>query len=260
MRKMPSTPSRSTINGISIRGDRLPAAAGGNVHNYNIYVDDVAGLAAQRPGMPGSPRCRRPTRSCSTDRRPKTRYKFKPFLNGSIATEDGAVLVEKSVYVDCATPLRNNQTDPNDPTYTEKIPALDTIYHFDNADTTTIDYRGSSTNAPGNTLPGPVQAAVKPFSWNGFSSLPYAYVMDDPACPAILSDPNYGAGAGVLVGPKPTGSRRRIRKSAAAAKIYFRATKSVLPARWCIFHNDVSPSPLSARLLVRESPRTHHSA
>ena len=180
--------------------DRLPRLRAGNVHNYNIYVDDVAGLAAQRLRN-ARVAAMSPTDQIVLDGSPTKDpvYKFKPFLNGSIATEDGAVLVEKSVYVDCVTPLRNNQTDPNDPTYTGKILALDTIYHFDNADTTTIDYRGSSTNAPGNTYLGPVQAAVKPFSWNGFSSLPYAYVMDDPASlPAILSDPNYGAGAGVL--------------------------------------------------------------
>lgn len=184
--------------------DRLPRLRAGNVHNYNIYADDAAGLAALRL------RNARVAAMSLTDQAvldgTPTKdpvYKFKPFLNGSISTEDGAVLVENSVYVDCVTPLRNNQTDPSNPVYTGKILALDTIYHFDNADTTTIDYRGSSTNAPGNSYFGPVQATVKPFSWNGFSSLPYSYVLDDPAAlTGILADPNYGAGAGVLAWAK----------------------------------------------------------
>ena len=39
-------------------------------------------------------------------------YSFNPPINGAISTEDGAMLVEKSVYIDCLYPLRNNQTDP----------------------------------------------------------------------------------------------------------------------------------------------------
>lgn len=174
--------------------DRLPRLRAGNVHNYNIYVDDAVGLAAKRL---------RDSRVAAMSPADQTtfnnNYKFQVFLNGSISTEDGAVLVENSVYVDCLTPLRNNQTDPLNPVYTGKILALDTIYHFDNADTTTIDYRGSSTNAPGDIYLGPVQAPVKPFSWNGFSTLPYPYVLDDPAdLVTILTNSNYGAGAGVL--------------------------------------------------------------
>jgi pectate lyase len=98
--------------------------------------------------------------------------------------------------------LRNNQTDVTDPTYTGKIMALDMIYHMDNADSTTTDFRGDSTNAPGNTYLGPAQAPVIPFSWNGFTTLPYTYtnVMNDPAqLPAILAS---SAGAGVMTWAK----------------------------------------------------------
>jgi hypothetical protein len=124
-------------------------------------------------------------------------YSFKPFLNGSIATENGAVLVEKSVYLDCLTPLRNNQTDPSDPFYTGKILALDTIYQMDS---TVI--RGNSTD-PGNPL-GPVQAPIIAFSWNlPGNQLPYTYTMDDPnQLQAIVTDPAAGAGAGVLTWAK----------------------------------------------------------
>lgn len=110
------------------------------------------------------------------------------------------MLVENSVYIDNLTPLRNNQTDPSDPIYTGKIMALDSIYQFHNTDSPTTFYRGDSTNAPGDTLFGPVQAPIKPFSRNGFTTLPYSYPMDDPAnLESILES---GAGAGLLGWPK----------------------------------------------------------
>ena len=134
--------------------DRLPRLRAGNVHNYNIYVDDTLALAARRLRD-----AREAAMSTTSSNTLNNTYNFKPFLNGSISTEGGAMLVEKSVYIDCLTPLRNNQTDPSDPTYTGKILALDTIYQMDS----TI-IRGDSTD-PGNPL-GPFQAPIIPFSWN----------------------------------------------------------------------------------------------
>ena len=103
------------------------------------------------------------------------------------------MLVEKSVYVGCLTPLRNNQTDPSNPSYTGKIKALDTIYQMDS----TI-VRGNSTD-PGNPL-GPFQAPIIAFSWNlPGNQLPYPYTLDDPSqLQTIVSSPTAGAGAGVL--------------------------------------------------------------
>jgi hypothetical protein len=107
------------------------------------------------------------------------------------------VLVEKSVYIDCITPLRNNQTDPANPVYTGKIKTLDTIYQFDDP-----VVRGNSTD-PGNPL-GPFQAPVIAFSWNlPGNQLPYACHMDDPSqLQAIVTSPTGGAGAGVLTWAK----------------------------------------------------------
>jgi pectate lyase len=172
--------------------DRLPRLRAGNVHNYNIYVDDTLGLAARRLRD-----AREAAMSTTSSNTLNYTYSFKPFLNGSISTEGGAVLVEKSVYIDCLTPLRNNQTDPSNPTYTGKILALDTICQMDS----TI-IRGDSTD-PGNPL-GPFQAPIIPFSWNlPGNQLPYSYAMDDPSqLQAIVSDPNFGAGAGVLTWAK----------------------------------------------------------
>jgi len=172
--------------------DRLPRLRGGNVHDYNIYVDDTVGLAARR--LRDARKAAMPIANQGTL---ENKYSFKPFLNGTISTEDGAILVEKSVYIDCLTPLRNNQTDPSNPAYTGKIKALDTIYQMDS---TVV--RGDSTD-PGNPL-GPFQAAIKDFSWNlPGNQLPYTYTMDDPAqLESIVTSPTAGAGAGVLTWAK----------------------------------------------------------
>ena len=167
--------------------DRLPRLRGGNVHDYNIYVDDTAGLAARRLRDAVAATLSAPDQNTLNNT-----YSFKPFLNGSISTEGGAVLVEKSAYIDCLTPLRNNQTDPSDPTYTGKILALDTIYQMDSA-----FFRGNSTDPGGTNTLGPLQAPIIPFSWNlPGDQLPYAYNLDDPSqLQTILAA---GCGAGVL--------------------------------------------------------------
>lgn len=177
--------------------DRLPRLAGGQVHNYNIYVDDVGVLAARRMRD-----ARFAAMSPSDQLTFTNNYNFKPPINGSISTEDGAMLIEKSVYIDCNWPLRNNQTDPTNPIYTGKIMATDTIYIYHQTNGTTTNIRGDSTDA-GNPL-GPFQAPIKPFSWNTVDGLaPYtlpAEAYDDPADlqPIVLA----GAGAGKLTWSK----------------------------------------------------------
>ena len=165
--------------------DRLPRLRAGNVHDFNLYVDDTLALAARR---------------LRDQHTVNSSYNFRPPVNGSISTEGGAVLVEKSVYIDSLWPLRNNQTDPSNPVYTGKIEALDSIYHFDNADHTSTDFSGDSTNAPGSTYFGPLQAPIIAFSWNlPGNHLPYTYYPDDPAqLQSIVTSPTAGAGAGVL--------------------------------------------------------------
>ncbi len=177
--------------------DRLPRLAGGTVHNFNIYVDAPQMLAARRL---------RDAKVAAMSPADQTtfanNYNFRPSGNGSISTENGAMLVEKSVYIDCVWPLRNNQTDPQNPIYTGKIMALDTIYSFLETNGSTTYVRGNSTD-PGNPL-GPFQAPIIPFSWNTNSGtpngvLPYSYTMDDPAqLQSIVTSPTEGAGAGVL--------------------------------------------------------------
>jgi pectate lyase len=170
----------------------VPRLRAGNVHDYNLYVDDTSVLAAKRLRN-----AKAATMSTADQNTLNNTYSFNPPINGAISTENGALQVEKSVYIDCLWPLRNNQTDPSNPAYTGKIRALDTIYQFDS---TVI--RGNSTD-PGNPM-GPTQAPVIPFSWNlPGNQLPYAYYPDDPAqLQAIVTSPTAGAGAGVLTWAK----------------------------------------------------------
>src|SRR5262249_31340581 len=103
----------------------VPRLRAGNVHDFNNYIDVTDALAAKNL----RDATQRAMSSSASNTLQKT-YSFNPPLNGSISTEGGAVLVEKCVYINCKTPLRNNQTDPSDPTYTGKILGLDTIYQF----------------------------------------------------------------------------------------------------------------------------------
>ncbi len=169
----------------------VPRLRAGNVHDYNIYADDTSVLAAKNLRN-----ARAAVMSAASQNTLNNTYSFNPPINGSISTENGALLVEKSVYIDCLTPLRNNQTDPSNPAYTGKILALDTIYKMNWA-----FFRGNSTDPGGTNTLGPVQAPVIPFSWNlPGNQLPYTCSMDDPSqLPAIVA---VGAGAGAVTWAK----------------------------------------------------------
>jgi len=181
--------------------DRNPARLrAGNVHVFNNWVDDVQGLTA---------RTLRDTRVAAMTAANQVKlngsstteatYHMGVYLNGSISTEGGALLVENSIYSDCLYPLRNNQTDVTDSSYTGKIAALNTLYHMDALDgQTAADVLGNSTDS-GNPL-GPFQATIIPFSWNGFTSLPYTYTAEQPS--TLKSSLQTGSGAGTLTWSK----------------------------------------------------------
>jgi len=167
--------------------DRMPRLRGGNSHVFNVYLFNTEALAAKRL------RDARVAAMSPSDalKLSNGTYKFDVTLNGAISTEDGAVLVEKAHIVDTTYPIRNNQTDPANPAYTGKIRALDTIYTFDAA-----TFRGGSEDA-GSPL-APVPAVPKPFSWNGFTSLPYSYSLDDPTTLVATLTGTNGPGSGMI--------------------------------------------------------------
>ncbi|HEX7312672.1 MAG TPA: immunoglobulin domain-containing protein [Pyrinomonadaceae bacterium] len=173
--------------------DRLPRMRAGNAHVFNVYVNNAEALAAKdlrnaRVAAMSATNAAKLTGSSAT-------YSFDVTLNGSISTEGGAVLLEKSQFVDVLSPLRNNQVSASEPEYTGKILALDTLYSLRG-----VTFRGDSTT-PGSPL-APVPAPELPFSWNGFVTLPYAYATHDPSqLPSLLAGAE-GAGAGMLSWPK----------------------------------------------------------
>nr|WP_082096962.1 hypothetical protein [Paenibacillus wulumuqiensis] len=160
--------------------DRMPRLRGGNAHAYNIVMD-ASGLAAAKKRI--TPAMEKAITSKG--------YHFTVTSNGAISTEDGALLVEKSRIMDVASPIRNNQADPTDASYTGKIRALDTIYVNDGK-----TFRGDSDSAGSPLAPYP--APAKPFSWNRFSTLPYNYQTDDPATLVTRLLAADGAGSGKL--------------------------------------------------------------
>ncbi|AEI39060.1 hypothetical protein [Paenibacillus mucilaginosus] len=164
--------------------DRMPRLRGGNAHAYNIVMDSAAAYAAKK----------KITTAMETALKSKG-YKFGVTSNGAISTEGGAVLVEKSEIIDVASPVRNNQTDPADSSYTGKIRVLDTLYSLNGT-----SFRGSSDTS-GSPL-APVPAPVIAFSWNGFSTLPYSYTAEDPASLKARLTASNGAGAGKLIWSK----------------------------------------------------------
>jgi pectate lyase len=167
----------------------VPRLRAGNVHDYNLYVDDTLALAAKNLRD-----AKAAAMSTANQNTLNNTYDFEQPLNGAISTEGAALLVEKSVYMNDLWPLRNNQTDPANPQYTGKIMALVTIYQLNS---TVV--RGNSTDG-GNPM-GPFQATIIPFSWNTNSStpngvLPYSYTLDDPA--QLKSIVPAGAGTGIV--------------------------------------------------------------
>ncbi|HEX8189583.1 MAG TPA: immunoglobulin domain-containing protein, partial [Pyrinomonadaceae bacterium] len=152
--------------------DRLPRMRAGNAHVFNVYVNNAEALAAKdlrnaRVAAMSSTNASKLTGGGAT-------YSFDVTLNGSISTEGGAVLLEKSQFVDVLSPLRNNQVSASQPVYTGKILALDTLYSLRG-----VVFRGDS-NTPGSPLT-PAPAPEVAFSWNGFATLPYSYLAHDPS-------------------------------------------------------------------------------
>lgn len=175
--------------------DRIPRLRAGNAHAYNLAVDNTEAVAAKvirdaRIAAMSASNAAKLEGSAAT-------YSFGVTLNGAISTEGGAVLVEESEFNGVASPLRNNQVSATQPAYTGKIRALNLFYRYAPGG---ITFTGGSETA-GSPLT-PVPAPALPFSWNGFSVLPYAYKADAAASVAGRLRALDGAGAGRLTWPK----------------------------------------------------------
>ncbi len=175
--------------------DRMPRLRAGNVHGYNLCVDNTEALAAKKirdtrvAAMSAS-------NAAKLDGSSPT-YHFGVTLNGAISTEGGAVLVENSEFNEVASPVRNNQVSATQPEYTGKIRVTNLIFRYSPSN---LAYTGGSEDA-GSPL-APVPAPALAFSWNGFAALPYAYVASPAATVSARLKSLDGAGAGRLTWPK----------------------------------------------------------
>jgi pectate lyase len=161
--------------------DRMPRLRAGNAHIFNIMME------------------------CSSNWEVKNRipneaakliaaegFHFDVISNGSLSTEGGALLIEQSYINGVRYPLRNNQQSGTPAAYTGKIKAEALKYVLGD-----LEFTGGSSD-PDSPL-GPNQAPIIPFSWNGFTTLPYSYKADFvPAIMNRLNSPTDGAGAGIL--------------------------------------------------------------
>ena len=189
--------------------DRMPRLRGGDVHAYNLYIDNSNARIVK--DMRDTMVLANPALTAALEGAAPT-YKFSVTSNASISTEGGAVQVESSVYFGVLTPFRNNQTDVTNPVYTGAIRGFDIQHILFASDTqympvtsqqTTFSDRGfvwaswhGDSDAPDSTL-GPTQAPPIPFAWhNGTPAYP---VTLDPIAtlPALLTGPQ-GAGAGKI--------------------------------------------------------------
>lgn len=129
--------------------DRIPRLRGGDVHMYNI-IHDASEANAFRTYV-------------------NVTYKISFTNQGIVTTENGAVLMENSIFKGINTPIRNNQKSGAEG-YTGKFLVRASIYQLGNY----YDYSSSTDKL---TIWRANDAAVLPFELNNYDEIPYDYQM-----------------------------------------------------------------------------------
>jgi len=186
--------------------DRMPRLRGGNVQVFNIFADN-ANARTIKTWYEAAVHDHPDLSAKLTDKGPT--YHFGITSNGTIATEDGVIEVDNSLYVGVLTPLRNNQTDPANPADTGSIIARNTQHELPAADmpaasqqstyklgnVTWALWKGNSSD-PLSTL-GPIQAPPKLLKFK--TAPPTPAKLHDPAeLRTLLRDGPEPAGAGKI--------------------------------------------------------------
>lgn len=182
--------------------DRMPRLRGGDVQVFNLLADSTNARAMKTwfdPIVKGST-------NLTKDFTGNGAYHFGITSNGTISTEDGVIEVANSLYAGIITPLRNNQTDVNDDTYTGSVIAANTQHEllatemplasqqstYNALGLSWAVWKGDSND--GNSTLGPIQATRK---YLNFKATP-------PAAKALHAT---GALRSVLVtGTEPAGA------------------------------------------------------
>ncbi len=185
--------------------DRMPRLRTGDAQVYNLYADvsDVRETMVWFDQLLAD----NPEKAAQLSGDP---YKLKLYTNGSISTEGGAVMVRNSVYEGVQWPLKNNQSDPDDPSFTGAIEAFDTrMALLAEADADIIpDPQGSYESEGGTewiwwqgdsglsgTPLGPKDAPPIDFAWNNGEPPEPAFMVDTDKVKNLVT--RY-AGAGKL--------------------------------------------------------------
>lgn len=185
--------------------DRMPRLRNGDVQVFNLFADSSNARAIKAwldPIMQGNS-------SLVTSFSGSGAYHFGITSNGTISTEDGVIEVANSLYVGVITPLRNNQADVSDATYTGSVIAVNTQHEL-LATEMPVASQQSTYSALGNlwavwkgdssdsksTL-GPIQAARK---YLNFKNAPPAVKALHPPeqLRTVLVDGTEPAGAGKI--------------------------------------------------------------
>lgn len=185
--------------------DRMPRLRGGDVQVFNLFADSSNARTIKSwldPIMQGNS-------SLVKDFSGSGAYHFGITSNGTISTEDGVIEVANNLYVGVLTPLRNNQADVSDATYTGSIVAVNTQHELLATDMpvasqqSTYSALGSlwavwkgNSNDSKSTL-GPVQAAPKYLSFK--TAPPAVKALHQPTqLRDVLVDGSEPAGAGKI--------------------------------------------------------------
>lgn len=185
--------------------DRMPRLRGGDVQVFNLLADSSNARTVKAwfdPIIQGST-------NLAKDFTGTGSYHFGITSNGSISTEDGVIEVANSLYSGVLTPLRNNQTDVNDPTFTGSVVAANTQHEllasempiasqqstFSALGNLWAVWKGDSNF--GNSTLGPVQAPAKYLSFK--AAPPSAKALHAPtSLRSVLVSGAEPAGAGKL--------------------------------------------------------------
>lgn len=127
--------------------DRIPRLRGGDVHVYNI-IHDASSANEFRNYMIEA-------------------YGISFTNQGIVTTENGAVLMENSIFSGINNPIRNNQKG-GDPLFTGKFLVLNSTYVLGN-------YRQTSSSTDLNSIWKSTDAPYISFSFNNYVEIPYAY-------------------------------------------------------------------------------------
>ncbi|PAS92274.1 MAG: hypothetical protein CGU28_16860 [Candidatus Dactylopiibacterium carminicum] len=157
--------------------DRMPRLRSGDVQVFNIYADSGDARVTKK----WYDDLFNATSSSLTAKLTSGSYHFGVTSNGSISTEGGMVEVTNSFYKGVLTPLRNNQTDVTNSSYTGAIRAYGTRHELlsgtdssymaspqssytDSSSVTWMVWAGDSS-ATDSSL-GPTQATPIDFAWH----------------------------------------------------------------------------------------------